>query len=1026
MRPVMLRLLSGVLACISLVASSAVHALDPTRTIAEFHHTSWSIEDGVPADIWSIAQTPDGYLWLGSVNGLYRFDGVRAERIATDLLPSPSIHALAATPSGGLWIGYERPVGVISLLQDGAVTNFSINAQSSTSVHNIELGRDRSVWASTPDTILKFEGRQWRAIDSDWGTSLSEASGGVWAFGVARDGVVWSKNPNGLFFLRRGEARFVQARDYSGGDEGFTRTADGRLWTADSSRRLYALPDLNGAATAVPAAPQSIPVLEELQGPILLDRDGTLWCASFSDGGLRRLLALTRDVASNRQPQHLGTFTANDGLSSNLVRTLFEDREGNIWVGTSLGLDRFRPANVVTETRVPVGFRARFVESTQSALYAYTGWSNTRSRATDGSESLYRILPGQSPEVLVRNVGRLRGMYVNDETGAIWLTTSRGVQQLKEGTLAPPIALPDGVEGNFVYSAVQDASGAHWISVFNRGVFRQQQGAWKSVPVQSKFAATAVLIPDPGGSMWVRYSGGALFRVSGDTIEDLSRRGLDIGDITLIKADTRGLIVGGESGIARFDGEKFYSLHSSDVPALSVVTGIAETKDGSSWIFTQAGILRIDTADLESALRRSDGTQLRYQLLDPRDGLPGAPYGAVYGSTVATGPDGRVWFTTGQGLAWIDPSNLYRNPILPTVVVRSLVANDRVYDMPRNVQLPAGTTNLELDYTALSLTTPERNRFRYKLDGVDQHWVDASDRRQAFYTKLGPGEYRFHVIGSNNDGVWNEAGADIRFSIAPTFYQTRWFAGLCVAAGVGILSLLFMLRSRQIEARMRMRLQERLFERERIARDLHDTFLQGVQGLILKFQAVMTRLPEDQPPRQMLERALERADQLVAEGRSRVHDLRESTRATNDLPQALSAVTEEFAQASDTAFQVTTEGPLRHLHPIVREEAYRIGAEALANAFRHAVARNVNVQVGYLRNELSLRIADDGRGFDVAEIEKSSHGSHFGLAGLRERAARIHAQLEISSRPGLGSVVELRVPGAIAYRVHRATMDDAW
>ncbi|MFZ1990862.1 MAG: hypothetical protein WAW96_13955, partial [Alphaproteobacteria bacterium] len=216
---------------------------------------------------------------MGSVNGLYRFDGVRVERVAADLLPSPSIHALAATPSGGLWIGYERPVGVISLLQGGTVTNFAINAQSSTSVHNIQLGPNNTVWASTPDSILKFDGKQWKAVDSDWGSSLGEASGGVWAFAVARDGVVWSKNLNGVFSLKPGESRFVQARVYAGGPGAFTTTPDGRLWTADSAaHRFYALPDAKaGEAIAPPTLGLSL--REALQGPILLDRNGTLWCA---------------------------------------------------------------------------------------------------------------------------------------------------------------------------------------------------------------------------------------------------------------------------------------------------------------------------------------------------------------------------------------------------------------------------------------------------------------------------------------------------------------------------------------------------------------------------------------------------------------------------------------------------------------------------------------------------------------------------------------------------------------------------
>src|SRR6201996_8467577 len=305
-----------IIACLlGLLMAANAWALDPTRSIEQFHHTAWTTADGMPADIWAITQTPDGYLWLGSVNGLYRFDGVHVEKFAAALLPSPSIHALAATKTGGLWIGYERPVGVVSLLQNGVVTNFTINARSSTSVHNIVLGPNDTVWASTPDTILKFDGKRWQAIDSDWGSSLGEAGGGVWAFGVARDGVVWSKNLNGMYYLRPGSARFVKARGYAGGPEAFTQTPDGRLWTTDAgSGHLYALPDLNGETDDAPPAPAlGITVSESLLGPILLDRDGTLWCAGSGDGGLCRIRAPTHPGSGPALPRADG-FTASSSL----------------------------------------------------------------------------------------------------------------------------------------------------------------------------------------------------------------------------------------------------------------------------------------------------------------------------------------------------------------------------------------------------------------------------------------------------------------------------------------------------------------------------------------------------------------------------------------------------------------------------------------------------------------------------------------------------------------------------------------
>ena len=1012
---------------IAVLFSVPAWALDPTRSISQFQHASWTTTDGMPADIWAITQTHDGYLWLGSVNGLYRFDGIKIERVAADLLPSPSIHSIAATPSGGLWIGYERPVGVISFLKDGHVTNFPITAPSSTSVHNIVQGPDGTVWISTPDNILKFDGKQWKTIDSDWGSALGRAGGGVRAFRVARDGTVWSKNRFGLYYLKPGQTRFVQAKNYAGGPAEFTVTPDGQLATADSAtRHLYVLPDLSRSSdSAVPAPRLRITVPDALSGPVLLDRNGTLWYTGLHHLGLGRVHAPDDLAAPNTQTPLLDLFTKSEGLSSNLVHTMFEDREGNIWVGTSLGLDRFSPANVVTETRVPVGFVDRLVRSTPRGLYAYTGWSNSESRTTDGTESLYRILPHRAPEVVIRNVGRLRGIASN-ASGEMWLITPKGVRQLREDdTLAPPVPLPNGVKSDLVYSAAKDNGGALWISAFHTGVFRQEGGAWKKVIVRPRTAATAVLIADPNGSMWVRYSGGSLFRVSGNKIEDFSNRGLNIGDITLITPGSHGLIVGGESGIAIFDGQKFHHLRASSIPALSVVTGIAETKDGGTWIFTQAGILRVATKTFEYAIRHSEPGAFHYELIDSRDGLPGAPYGAIYGSTAATGTDGRVWFTTGNGLAWIDPNNLYHNPLPPPVVIRTLTANDNTYESPNALSLVAGTSKTEIEYTALSLSIPDRLRFRYKLDGVDDDWVDAGNRRQAFYTGLTPGQYRFHVLAANNDGVWNNQGATLTFSIPPTFLQSRLFQALCVGAVLVLLWIAYQARLKQISARLKSQLEARLSERERIARELHDTLLQGFQGLMLRFQSVADTIPADQPARNLIEQVMIRADEVLAEGRDRVRDLR-SGEASDDLPQALREVAKNAASGDSVNFQVIIEGTPCTLHPVVCDELIRLSSEAVLNAFRHARAKNIEVNITHHRKRLQMSIRDDGIGMDQKVIELGGRSGHFGLAGMRERAKRIKAEFTLSSRVRSGTEIEISVPAALAYAKRPAHRWQFW
>lgn len=991
-------------------------ALDPTRSMAQLHHTSWTIADGMPANIWAIAQTPDGYLWLGSVNGLYRFDGVRVERIAADRLPSPGIRALTATASGGLWIGYERPVGTISYLYHGKVTNYPVNLGNSTSVHAFATGPDGVVWASTPNAILRFDGRGWQAVKGDFGFSFGEGKGGVWSFGVARDGVVWSKNPDGLFYLKPGQGAFARAPGLPGGPEGFTATPDGRLWTTDAhAGHLYAMPDPASPGRAWRGAGRpGLAVPRAIEGPVLLDRDGTLWSASMGGRGLGRLRNVSGATVLDRGPDSRDPWGRASGLTADLVHTLFEDREGNVWIGTSLGLERFRPANIVTETTVPAGFRARFVAATAKGLFAYTGWSGTAAHADDTMQALYRVQPGRPPQRYVANVGRLRGMFTSQVDGGIWLVTQKGVQPLLGQRLGPPLPLPAGVEGKSLYSAACDTGGTLWISSFVHGVFRRVGGRWSAFPLRSAVGATGVLIPDPAGGMWIRYSGGGLFHVDGDRTRDYSHNGLDIGDVTFIRPQGRGVIIGGENGIGSLRDGRFHALRASAIPALSGVTGIADTADGSSWIFAQTGILRAGTASLEQALAHSDPRLLRYELLDSRDGLPGGPYGAVGGASLATDASGRVWFTTGNGLAWIDPANLYHNPLAPNVLVDALLADGQRHAAGPDLRLPPGTSNVEIDYTALSLSIPERVRFRYRLDGIDDDWVDAGNRRQAFYTRLAPGEYSFHVIAANSDGVWNRKGATMTFVIAPTFLQSRLFMLLCVLAVGVLLQLAYSMRLAHLSARLRSQLAGRMSERERIARELHDTLLQGFQGLMLRFQSVADMIAPDHPAHRLLDTAMQRGDDALIEGRDRVQGLR-SFGAVGDLAATLRGLDAAAPFDRHAALRVVEKGASRALNPIAVDEVVRIGAEAILNAFRHAQADHILTTITYARDAMILTVEDDGIGIAPDILEAGRRAGHFGLIGMRERTRRINAGITFARRAARGTVVVLTIPAGEVY-----------
>jgi len=404
---------------------------------------------------------------------------------------------------------------------------------------------------------------------------------------------------------------------------------------------------------------------------------------------------------------------------------------------------------------------------------------------------------------------------------------------------------------------------------------------------------------------------------------------------------------------------------------------------------------------------------------DARDGLPGFSAERIPEPSIAESSDGRLWFATTKGIAWLDPAKLQenRNQLPPPVMVSSVFYNGKTYVGSKNLTLPAHTEKLTIDYTALSLAIPERVLFRYMLDGVDKEWQDAGTRRQAFYNSLSPGRYHFRVIACNNDGVWNVDGATLDFTVAPAYYQTIWFRSLSVLAFLALVAGLYQLRLRQVARQFHIRTEERVAERTRIARDLHDTLLQSFQGVLLKFHALTYSLPDE--AKQRLESVIEQAERAITEGRDAVQGLRSSTVATNELAEAITALGEELAAnqigQNPPDFRVIVEGTAKEIVPLVRDEVYRITSEALRNAFRHAQAGRIEVEILYNRRQFQLRVRDNGKGIEPEVLAEGEPVGHYGLAGMHERAKLVGGKLAILSRDHSGTDVELSIPASVAY-----------
>lgn len=997
-----------IIGALMLAANPPARALDPQRGLGQLHHTAWTIEDGAPPDIWALAQSADGYLWLGTGGGLYRFDGVRFEEFrpaAGESLPSANINALFADPQGDLWIGFEA--GQISRLRGGRLTTFSPGVTGA-SVLQIAGGRNNDIWAALMGRrrggLARYANGRWTMV----GQSRGLPPGGVSSVLAARDGSIWAATggwlwvlrPKARTFERTGEPALERARIF--------QARDGRIWLSPGGALpVHAIaPALQPAGVkGAPPGPVS-PSLEGSGEPIWVDRDNVLWGAR-TRGGIFRIAAARRS-ATDRASLHpsVERFTLGDGLSSDIASPLLEDREGNIWVGTNLGLDRFRQTNTVAAPGLPATSRQGFQAAAgqNGTVYVLTG------------DRLFKVHADREAEPIARLEGRPRSLYV-DRSNGVWVGFEHGFARL-EGSRLRFVTLPGGVKGGVV-GWLETSGGLLCASVLDQGVFCKDAKGWERAPAPlgTMRRAPVQMVSDAGERLWLNYEDHLVLLDGARQTVFSGKDGLTVGSIEIVAAVNDEVYAVGDFGVARFDGRRFQTLRSDRHPLLSRLSGIAKGADGAIWLNGLKGVVRVTVADMASAFA-DPGRPVRTALFDLDDGLPGVAQQDSNTPTVISTTDGKLWFVTSHGVAWMDPRHLLRNPLPPPVSITRLVAAGQSFAGLSAIDLPAGTTSFQIDYTALSLAIPDRVRFRYQLETIDAGWIDPGLRRQAFYTGLGPGRYRFRVIAANNDGVWNRTGATLTVVIPPTFAQSIWFkiiiAGALLAGGW----LLYSMRMRQVASTIRLQLEERLRERERIARELHDTLLQGFQGLVYRFQSAIDMLPASHRARANLEEALDLADTALAEGRDRVRNLRTGP-TDDDVAQHFAGTAAHSAPTNAGAFQLVTEGHPRPLHPVVRAEILRIGDEAILNAIRHSAAQKIVVSIVYHSREFLLQIADNGVGIAPELIARGGRHNHFGMTGMRERAEVVRGSFSIASRPGGGTQVTLTVPASIAY-VHKA------
>jgi signal transduction histidine kinase len=477
------------------------------------------------------------------------------------------------------------------------------------------------------------------------------------------------------------------------------------------------------------------------------------------------------------------------------------------------------------------------------------------------------------------------------------------------------------------------------------------------------------------------------------------------------------LWVATDNGLSRIKNDQVMTLTTRNGIPCNTVHWSIDDVDHFIWVYTACGLVRIPRPEMDAWV--DDPSKLvQATLLDVSEGVRTQTYVSV-AQDVTKASDGRIWYLAYDGVSVIDPPHVPFNKVPPPIHIEQVIADGNTYEAENGLRLPARVRNLAINYTALSLVAPEKVHFRYKLEGYDSDWQEAGTRRQVFYTNLAPRPYRFRVMAANNSGVWNEEGALLEFSITPAFYQTTWFRIASVAVVLTLLWAVYQLRVRQLATQFNRTLEARVSERTRIARELHDTLLQSFHGLLLRFQSASKLLPaRPVEAKERLDSAIDQAAQAITEGRDAVQGLRSSVLETNDLAQAIIAIgaelTSERSAIHAPSIHVEVQDTARNLNPIVRDEAYRIAGEALRNAFRHAQARRITVQIRYDKRLFRLTVRDDGKGINDESISSQPAG-HFGLPGMRERAEIVGGHLEVWSRLDEGTEIDLSVPGKIAY-----------
>ena len=980
-------LLRVVSICLCLIATS-VSAL----TIDQFEHTVWASKDGLAGGVaWSSA-VPNGMLLLKTSAGYQVFDGVEFHSYGRDTPPPFSDHANM--------LGQRSPTGATYFIHpntrklmrswNGRTEIVDDEKDSSAWTSRFVFDQQGIGWLPALGHLFRLEGLKVEEVGASWGipeeTMLGDAI-------VDSRGTVWvgsfdsMKSVAALHYLPRGARKFERfAHPVSCFP--ITQAPDGSLWCSSE----YGL----SMVTVKEGRPVGLRLVTNMPtASALFDSRGGFWVtvregmAHVADW--RQLLEPGVDAALRAD-----MFTPKDGLSADAVKSISEDAAGNIWVGTTAGLERFRAARFT-----PLKLPRRNLGSALAADPDGSLWVGNWDR------SLMNIADGRiKDEPALTHVTAIR----TDGNGRVWVVGEQNIWRKDPGGTFTALPRPP-FPTQSVHQFAEDDAGAYWIQS-GRRLVRFQGGQW-SKPEGSDVPpgnTPYFILADLQKQLW--FVGRRPFVLKRGVLREVQSQAYIDAVFHSLTGFARGsrVWVGGLRGVGAFEGDAFRPLKLKDDVAKDI-TGIVETRQGDLWLHGLAKAFRISADQVNAGLK---GQVVTSEVFDFRDGLRAATSQGVPRPTLVEDATGRLWFSTTHGLFWIDPRAKEKAVAPPpSTLIKTVKSDGRPIEVGSNVQLPANPGRIEFAYSAAALDVSDRVRFRYRLEGVDSDWQEAGTRRTAYYTQLAPGRYRFAVAASNERGEWAAEPTPLAVEVQPAWYQTLWFRSLVVLMLLGMLWLLVRLRVRVLAARERDRMRQIAAERERIARDLHDTLLQSMQGVILGFQGLAITLPEQHETRRSIEGQLDRADQLLGEARDRVRNLRTTGDDAMSLQEAFELAASELEAAP--RIEVDVEGRPRSLRPRARDHIYLIGREALLNAVMHGGGGDIQVRLHYGPRGFGLCVRDHGIGIDPTVLALGERPGHYGIVGMQERAQELGSELTFARLAEGGTEVWLRVPAAVAF-----------